>query len=209
MLDGRDFGIAEALEGNPFVPAGRSIWELGAGKDFKSKANQDYEKRTKEIPEDKRSGQTFVFVTPRIWDTDELVKWEQERANGGWLKVRILDAVMLEDWLGGYPTVALPLARKLGILPPSGIRTVPEIWDEYRLSFDPELREQLLLKGREERATRLCEALTAGIPNLSKWQADSPEEAAAFIVAAIISADPDNAGTGELWLEQYDRLAFL
>src|SRR4029077_13413471 len=48
---------------------------------------------------------------------------------------------------------------------------------------------ELLLAGREERAKRLCDALTAGLRGLSKWQADSPMEAAAFIAAAIMRAD--------------------
>jgi len=107
------------------------------------------------------------------------------------LKVRILDANSLELWLADYPAVALPLAQKLGILPPSGVRTVQDFWDEYRLNFAPTLRTELLLNGREHRAKRLCEALCAGLPNLDKWQAGSPTEAGAFIAAAIISAEAD------------------
>jgi hypothetical protein len=183
-------GVAEVLEGNVFVPPGRSIWEFGAGKDYKSKADEDYKKRTRELAPAERSGQTFSFVTSRIWDTG-LTEWEEERSRDGWLKVRILDAVTLELWLAEYPTVAIPLARKLGIIPPSGIRTVPELWDEYRLNFKPALTEQLLLNGRHDRAKRLCEALAAGLPNLSMWQAGSPEEAAAFVAAAIISAESE------------------
>lgn len=181
-------GTAEVLEGNVFVPQGRSIWEFGTGKDFKSKADQDYEKRKQEVTPAQRSSQAFVFVTSRIWDTG-LTEWERQRVEDGWLKVRILDAAALEHWLADYPAVAIPLARKLGIILPGGIRTVPDAWDEYRLAFKPPLSEQLLLKGREERAKRLSDALGAGLSNLSVWQAGSPEEAAAFVAAAIISAD--------------------
>jgi hypothetical protein len=183
-------GVAEVLKGNPFVPEGRSVWELGAGKDYKSKASEDYSKRTKQLSPAERSNQTFTFVTPRIWDSG-LEEWEQERSADGWQKVRILDANSLELWLADYPAVALPLARKLGIIPPSGVRTVQDFWDEYRLNFDPTLKEELLLNGREARAKRLCEALSAGLPSLNKWQAGSPMEAAAFIVAAIISAETE------------------
>jgi hypothetical protein len=185
-------GVAEVLEGNLFVPKGRSIWEFGGGKDFKSKANDDYDKRTKKLSPAERCTQTFTFVTSRIWDTG-LAEWEQERSGDGWQKVRILDANSLELWLADYPAVALPLARKLGIIPPGGVRTVPDFWDEYRLNFAPTLKEELLLNGRKERAKRLCDALSAGLPNLSKWQADSPTEAAAFISAAIMSAEPETS----------------
>ena len=90
----------------------------------------------------------------------------RERSADGWLKVQVLDAVALEHWLAENPAVALPLARELAIIPPSGVRTVQDFWDEYRLSFLPTLKEELLLSGREERAKRLCDELAAGLPNL-------------------------------------------
>jgi len=186
-------GVAEVLEGNLFVPTGRSIWEFGVGKDYKSKARDDYDKRTKELSSEERRLQTFTFVTSRIWDTG-LVEWESDRSGDGWLKVRILDASSLELWLADYPAVALPLARKMGIIPPNGVRTVQDFWDEYRLNFAPALTEELLLNGRREQAKRLCEALSAGLPNLSKWQAGSPTEAVAFVAAAIMSAEAKTSG---------------
>ncbi len=185
-------GVAEVIEGNVFVPLGRSIWEFGAGKDYKTKAGQDYDKRTKQLSPEERSKQTFTFVTPRIWHTG-LEKWLQERSGDGWLKVQVLDAISLEHWLADNPAVALPLARELGVIPLSGVRTVPDFWDEYRLGFIPTLKEELLLNGRDERAKRLCDALAAGLPNLGKWQADSPREAAAFIAAAIMRAEPEQS----------------
>ncbi len=185
-------GIAEVVEGNVFVPVGRSLWEFGAGKDYKTKAGKDYDKRTNGLSQEERAKHTFIFVTPRIWDTD-LEEWMRGRSSDGWLKVQVLDAVVLEHWLVENPAVALPLARELAIIPPSGVRTVRDFWDEYRLSFLPTLKEELLLSGREERAKRLCDELAAGLPNLGKWQADSPREAAAFIAAAIMRAEPEQS----------------
>jgi hypothetical protein len=181
-------GVAEVLNGNVFVPEGRSIWEFGVGKNYKSKAGDDYDKRTNELSPAERSNQTFVFVTSRKWDSG-LEEWEQKRSSDGWLKVRVLDANSLELWLASYLAVALALARKLGIIPPSGIKTVEDFWDEYCLNFAPALKAELLLNGREDRAKRLCDALSAGLPNLSKWQAGSPMEATAFIVAAIMKSE--------------------
>jgi hypothetical protein len=183
-------GVAEVLEGNVFVPEGRSVWEFGVGKKYESKATQDYSKRTEELSAAERAQQTFVFVTPRIWDGGP-EEWEQARSANGWLKVRALDAPSLELWLADYPAVALPLARKLGIIPPSGVRTLQDFWDEYRLNFDPTLKEEVLLNGRGEQAKRLCEALGAGLPSLIKLKTDSPTEAAAFVAAAIMKAEPE------------------
>jgi hypothetical protein len=184
-------GVAEVAEGNVFVPVGRSIWEFGAGKNYKTKASEDYEKRTKELSPEERSKHTFIVVTPRIWE--DLEEWMRQRSADGWLKVQVLDAVQLEHWLAENPTVALPLARELGIIPETGVRTVQDFWDEYRLGFVPTIKEELLLNGREDRAKRLCEALAAGLPDLSTWQADSPTEAAAFIAAAIMHAEPEQS----------------
>src|ERR1700730_2411673 len=108
-------GVAEVIEGNVFVPVGRSIWEFGAGEDYKTKASDDYEKRTEQLTSEERSKQSFFFVTPRRWDTG-LGKWQEGRSGDGWVKVRIIDSGVLEQWLGDYPAVALPLARELSVI---------------------------------------------------------------------------------------------
>ncbi len=183
-------GVAEVVEGTLFVPAGTSIWEFGAGKNYEAKATEDYAKRTSQVSPEERSKQSFFFVTSRIWHGGPTV-WEKQRAGDGWLQVKALDAVSFEHWLADYPAVALPLARQLSIIPPNGVRTVAQLWDDYRFAFAPPIKEELLLAGREERAKRLCDALTTGLRSLSKWQADSPLEAAAFVAAAIMRADPE------------------
>ncbi len=185
-------GVADVVEGNVFVPERRSIWEFGAGKDYRSKASRDYRKRTKKLSQAERSDLTFIFVTSRIWEGGP-EKWEKKRSSGEWKKVRVLDANSLDLWLADYPAVAIPLARKLGIIPPFGVRTVQDFWEEYFSSFDPPLKEDLLLKGREDRAKRLCDALSAGLPGLDVWQADSPNEASAFVVAAIMGGETETS----------------
>jgi len=39
-------GIVEASRATPFVPEGRSVWELGSGEEPADKATEDYRKRT-------------------------------------------------------------------------------------------------------------------------------------------------------------------
>ena len=48
----------------PFVPDGRSFWEIGTGLDVRKKASSDYKDLVQEIPKDIRLDATFVFVTP-------------------------------------------------------------------------------------------------------------------------------------------------
>jgi hypothetical protein len=82
-------------------------------------------------------------------------------------------------------------AKRLGILPPSGFQTVQDFWDEHSLNTIPPLTEDLLLRGREDRAKRLCDGLGAGLRGLNKWQADSATEAAFFIAAAMRRAEDE------------------
>ncbi len=185
-------GIADVLEGALFVPSGRSVWEFGAGKNYKTKATEDYKKRTEQLTaaERERKDQSFIFVTPRVWHTD-LAGWESERKDDGWKSVRIIDAIGLETWLSENPAVAYPFAVQLGLMPPSGVQTVEQFWEEYRASFKPALSTDLLLTGREQLQKLVCDGMSTGVANLTRWKADSAMEAAAFIAACVLAAEPE------------------
>ena len=183
-------GVSDVTENDAFVPAGRTLWEFGAGRGYKAKADSDYETRTRELTLDQRERHSFIFVTPRIWDTG-LENWINGHSNDGWRVVRVYDAVALETWLGDRPAVAIRLAKRLGIVPTVGFQTVQEFWEEHSLNTNPPLMESLLLRGREVSAKRLCEGLSTGLGGLSKWQADSTTEAALFIAAAIRMAEAE------------------
>src|SRR6266536_3185194 len=74
-------GIVEASRATPFVPAGRSVWELGTGGDPLDKANRDYRKRTDDPLGEDMASTKFVFVTSRRWPEGEA--WaERRRAEG-------------------------------------------------------------------------------------------------------------------------------
>lgn len=66
------------LSFDPFVPEGRSFWEIGTGVRAGDKATSDYRDLVSATPEDVRMDSTFVFVTPlsgrREWD----YTWEEE-----------------------------------------------------------------------------------------------------------------------------------
>ncbi len=183
-------GVTELKKGVLFVPEGRTVWEFGAGADYKGKAHDDFTTRTGQLTAEERRRHSFVFVTPRIWDTG-LEEWIQQHSGEGWLGVHVYDANALEHWLADKPAVAIPLAKKLLILPPAGFQTVEDFWNEHSLNTRHPLKEELLLAGRAERAKRLCEGLSAGLGGLSKWQADSATEAALFIAAAMRKADDE------------------
>src|SRR4051812_45747337 len=80
QLGGWD-GVVSVEEGNAFVPAGVSGWEMGTNRDVKAKADGDYEKRTADPGELDASRSAFMFVTPRRWSNKE--SWVAARASEG------------------------------------------------------------------------------------------------------------------------------
>lgn len=178
----------------PFVPEGTSIWEFGVAAGAVDKFVSDLEKRTGEIDEDTRLKTTFVFVSPRTYDNpkkklQDLVDEESETHR--WRKVIYIDGVQLETWLSSCPAVAARYARtELQIVPQVGARSFEEFWDEYSNRYAPQLIEEVLLSGRASEAEEIVSQLT-GDPNAIRIAADSPDEALAFVVAAVRKAEPE------------------
>lgn len=60
-------GVLSVDKGNAFIPLGDSVWEFGTNARIEKKANDDYEKRTKNPKGVDKKKATFVFVTSRTW----------------------------------------------------------------------------------------------------------------------------------------------
>jgi hypothetical protein len=196
QLPGYD-GRLTAIPGEPyraFLPEGDSVWEWGTNEDYRAKANGDYTARTKKPEPVDPASTTFEFVTPRIWHrTDPSAEgWAADkRAEGIWKDVKVLDAIQLEHWLELCPAVAASVAREIiGHLPQTGAIGSDEFWREYASQFQPTLREEVLLAGREEQAKLVIRALMGGA-EVHRWQGDSLAEVLAFVIAAVRRADPE------------------
>ena len=97
-------GLLEVGSGNAWVPSGDSGWELSGNKKVAGKANEDYDKRTKDPLGLDKATTTFVFVTSRRWPGKR--QWERDRhEEGEWYDVRAYDADDLVTWLGQSPGV--------------------------------------------------------------------------------------------------------
>jgi hypothetical protein len=186
-------GRLESRGAPPFVPEGRSIWEFGVS-DGVAKAEKDYRKRTKEVPEEERKKTVFVFATLQTWDNpkQKLDEWiSEKRQLGEWKDVVYLDGVALEHWLERNPAVSARFARfELKLLPQNGAISTDEFWDTYSNRFRPQLTTDVLLCDRREQADKIIQALSSG-PSRIPFAADSPVEVIAFAVAAIRSAQVD------------------
>jgi len=182
-LKGLD-GVVKAAQATPYVPEGLSVWELSTNKQSASKANGDYKKRVDNPGPVKLSDTTFIFVTPRRWADKDT--WAAERsAEGIWKEVRAYDADDLEAWLEQAPGVGAWCARLVGKYS-KGVRSLEDFWSEWQSFTRPPLAEDILLSGRDPLAERLKAWLSAP-PSPLLVQADTPDEAIAFLGALIAS----------------------
>jgi hypothetical protein len=194
QLGGWD-GLVEVGETHPYLPLGYSGWELGAGKDIKEKADEDYQKRTANPGDLEPSKTTFIFVTPRRWAKKQ--DWiNTRRAEGTWSDVRAYDADDLEQWLELAPAVGAWLAVLIGKYPP-GVRSLVNVWDEFSLSTSPSLPKELLVAGREA-ATKTVGEWLSGPASALNLEADSAAEALAFFASALLSL-PDSEAAHWVW----------
>ncbi len=187
-------GVLDAESDCAFIPDGESVWEFGITEGGATKANGDYKKRTDQVDAAVRKRTTFVFVSPRTWDSSKGEKrelWvEAKRALDEWKDVMYIDGSMLEDWLADCPAVAARYAKHhLKKVPLSGAQSTADFWEEFSTRFEPQLVEKVLLAGREDQAKEFIQQLSSG-PGRLLYAADAPDEVVAFAIAAIRSADP-------------------
>lgn len=184
----------------PFVPEGRSYWEIGTGLDARAKATSDYKDSVKDIPEITRQQSTFIFVTPLsgrrgwkyTWKDNGQIKWlEERRKRNDWLDVRIIDGTGLIDWLHRFPAVEAWLATKMG-LPAQQIQTLEQRWAELRTIGDPPpLTPHLFLTNRDEACSKIKEVFSGAVLQL-QLDTHYPNHVADFVAAYVAQMDEDN-----------------
>lgn len=178
-------GISEqsAVKNLPWLPLGSSGWELSTQRrGIASKAEEDYRKRTADSRELIRKQSTFVFASLKRWPKGQV--WAQSKlAEAMWADVRVIDADDLVHWIELYPSVGYWLASHLGNLPP-GFLPLTDSWHEWRLATNWPLSSEIILAGRDNEAIDILKWLR-GMPSVRSVQADSPDEAMAFLHAAI------------------------
>jgi hypothetical protein len=184
-------GQVEALKGTPFVPAGRSVWELGVGADPAAKANADYKSRTEDPLGVDKGSTTFMFVTARRWAGKS--KWEEDRrAEGEWADVKAFDADDIEGAFEEAPATQFWFSELIG-LPVEGVRMIEHWWDAFSHASQPNLTPELALAGRADQAAALLRILDEET-RVTTIAAASTDDVLAF-VAAVLSSTPEPAKT--------------
>lgn len=176
-------GIVQADRGTAFVPKGTSGWEMSVGAPPRRKAEQNWEKWLEDGGTLDPTDATFVFVTPRRWARKE--EWAAGKTGTGpWRDIRVLDADDMAGWLEAAPAVHTWLSILIGKTPPNtqDLRSHGEEWLE---ATGPALTPRLLLSGREESVRALRQRLLNMSGQAFGIQAESGEEAIAWLHCAI------------------------
>jgi len=174
--------------GSAWVPKGKSFWECSCEEQVTRKANRDYEKRTKGTPRKIRAGTTFVVVSARRWSRK--AQWiKANQAAKKWAEVRAYDGDDIEQWLEQSPAVALQFAEELGLVG-EGVESIARQWEGWSQQSDPSISFEALFIDRESTrdcfVARLRRRIESGQPEIYTIRADSVDEAAAFVCAALL-----------------------
>jgi hypothetical protein len=191
-LSGLDGVVKVSGGAPPYVPAGDSAWECGTNAGQRSKATEDYEKRTEKTPAEERARTTFVFVTSRRWGAGE--KWVSDmKARGdGWKDIVALAADELAIWLEMCPGVEAWLGEHLGARSLGDIG-IGDWFARWSQQTNPALPPGVLVAGRRGDVLRLLDAFD-GSPGVVPVRAASVEEAVVFVAAALeLGPGPDPA----------------
>ncbi|MFO1350914.1 MAG: hypothetical protein U1F68_09650 [Gammaproteobacteria bacterium] len=184
---------------DPFVPEGRSYWEIGTGLTAGDKATTDYNDLTEATPEEIRHESTFVFVTPlsgrrnwpHTWKEDKQARWlADRRQRNGWKDVRVIDGSVLIDWMQHFPAVEQWLAAAMG-LPAQQMQTPEQRWAELRtIGEPPPLTPHVFLSNREKACEKLKEVFSGNMLQL-KLDTHFPDQVVDFVSAYVASIDDD------------------
>jgi hypothetical protein len=183
---------------DPFVPEGRSFWEIGTGENPADKATEDYNGLVSGIPIDERTQSTFVFVTPisgrrsfpHTWKEKSQASWLQKRKKEGeWLDVRIIDGTKLIDWVQQFPPVEMWLANIVLGHSTEGVETPEQRWGLLSSYGEPpSLAPALFLANREDATSKINEVF-AGTSIQLRLNTHFPDQVADFVAAALQNLD--------------------
>lgn len=196
----------------PFVPEGKSIWEIGCSNDPQKKASSDFKDATDAVPEEIRMETTFVFVTPlsgrRAWKytqkPDGIETWiKGKKSLNKWKDVRVLDGTQIVDWVTYFPAVGHWLGRLVGRLP-DDFETAEYRWEIIsHIGEPPPLLPDLFVSGRGPGGQKLRELLIDDAATQLRLDTHFPRDVADFVSASIASYADDQR------MEQFGRVLIL
>ena len=193
---GADGTLETEYEFLPFVPEGKSVWEIGTNVDARAKANRDYKSSSAVTPEAIRGETTFIFVTPLSgrrgwadsWKPEGIETWlTDKRSRGDWKDVRVLDGTNLIEWISMFPAVGYWLAGLVNQLP-DDFDTIESHWHLLSAFGEPPpLIPKLFIINREQAAEKLKRLLVDRIDSQLRLDTRFPQHLKDFVSAYVAS----------------------
>lgn len=165
-------GVVSCAEGNPWLPSGRTVWELSTEDGVRAKAQADFYKRTidldTKISQAEQEQSYFIFLTPRRFN--QKLEWASEQQGSPqcyWRGVRAYDADDLEQWVESAPAgIQAWLGRKIGVRP-DGVIDLADHWSSISTITEFSLVPEVFTAGRTKVASEI-----------DKWLSDEPGQLA-------------------------------
>lgn len=176
-------GVVKTKDGSAFVPQGVSVWELSVG-GGQSKAEYDYSIRLEGPDGLPTTDVTFIEAILAPWTKAR--SWAKDRTKDGrWHSVLGYNLDRIHAWLDQAPATTVWLAGYLGKAMP-GVRSL-EVWwkDAWLGSTRVPLDHSIVLAGRESAGSELVSAISGGDGVICLGGNLRPDEACAFLAAAL------------------------
>lgn len=188
-------GRVEAGAATPWIPQGRSGWELSTSSRPARKADSDFRNRLA-LPAEERAETTFVFVSSRNWPKKN--RWaEKRRAEGHWKDVKARDASDLEQWLEESIEGQVWLAEQLRLPSTEDCMTLDRAWERWAEAARPPLTDAMFAPAVRAQRTEFVSWLRQPAPERPfVVAADSTDEALAFL-ACLFREEGVHAEAGD------------
>lgn len=188
-------GTVEAAGESPFVPAGRSGWELSVEQGAQGKAETDFEARIQSVPEGERHDMTFIELICRQWTKAPAFE-SDARARGAFRDVRAYNVDHLEEWLEHAPATSVFFWELVG-RPLDGVSTITDHWRQWLESARPVLDSPVVLAGRASVADDIRSYANAG-PGITTVGGNVRLDEILAFFGAVWAASGDDSSLGEL-----------
>ena len=196
-------GEVECDAPHPYVPLGRSVWELSIDKNANRKADNDYDKSCKAIPDEVRAETGYVAVNARAWTGARDFKARKSDA-GDFREIRALNVDDLDAWLERAPDTTVWFRELIG-KPLDGVEPIDGYWERWLESTRVPLDAEVVLAGREESATELRRRCLAG--GKVTVGGDIPREELLVVIAAALAESEQHREA--LYVEDVDAASRL
>ena len=179
-------GFVRCAEGNRYVPAGLSVWELSAQKSGSDgKARLDYDGRVATTPRAERTAMAYVAAICAPWIKKRAFAQEKSPSRD-FRSVDALNVDDLEAWLECAPVTTVWLREQMGE-PVTGVGLLSACWAKWLDATTMPLDASVVLAGRDQQASTLrdrCQQHRGGV--ITVGGNVHRDEILAFIAAALV-----------------------